>query len=88
LKPFDDERFTHAIERAKRAIRGPEVGALSQRLLRLLEAAGSSKAVAPVQRAGTHLVRLVVKDAGKVFFVRTDEIDWIQAASYYVKLHV
>ena len=33
-------------------------------------------------------MRLVVRDAGKVFFVRTDEIDWVQAASYYVKLHV
>ena len=88
LKPFDDERFAHAIERAKRSIRGPEVNGLSQRLLKLLEAAGSKKVAATAQGASSHLVRLVVKDAGKVFFVRTDEIDWVQAASYYVKLHV
>ena len=88
LKPFDDERFAHAIERAKRSIRGPEVNGLSQRLLKLLEAAGSRKVATAAQGASGHLVRLVVKDAGRVFFVRTDEIDWIQAASYYVKLHV
>ncbi|UCD23856.1 MAG: response regulator transcription factor [Gemmatimonadota bacterium] len=88
LKPFDDERFAHAIERAKHSIRGPDVNMLSQRLLRLLETAASGRAAAPTRGGANHLVRLVVKDAGKVFFVRTDEIDWIQAASYYVKLHV
>jgi two-component system LytT family response regulator len=89
LKPFDDDRFARAIERAKRSIRNPEVGELSKRLVRLLEAAGQTNSVAQTVAAqGHHLVRLVVKDAGRVFFVRTDEIDWIQAASYYVKLHV
>jgi two-component system LytT family response regulator len=29
-----------------------------------------------------------VKSGGRVFFVRTDEIDWIEAAGNYVKLHV
>jgi two-component system LytT family response regulator len=90
LKPFDDDRFARAIERAKQSIRRPDVGELSKRLLRLLEAAErttSNQTVADRGR-GAHLVRLVVKDAGRVFFVRTDEIDWIQAASYYVKLHV
>jgi two-component system LytT family response regulator len=91
LKPFDDERFSRAIERAKRSIRGPEAAELSSRLVRLLEAAVGANSTAPTSappNQGQHLVRLVVKDAGRVFFVRTDEIDWIQAASYYVKLHV
>ena len=29
-----------------------------------------------------------MKSGGRVFFVRTDEIDWIEAAGNYVKLHV
>ena len=33
-------------------------------------------------------MRLVLKHAGRVFFVSTDEIDWIEAADSYVKLHV
>ena len=90
LKPFDDDRFARAIERAKQSIRRPDVGELSKRLLRLLEAAERTTSNHTVEDRGrgAHLVRLVVKDAGRVFFVRTDEIDWIQAASYYVKLHV
>ena len=32
--------------------------------------------------------RFVIKTGGRVFFVRADEIDWIEAAGNYVKLHV
>ena len=32
--------------------------------------------------------RLVVKSAGKVFFVPYDDIDYIEAAGNYLKLHV
>ena len=34
------------------------------------------------------LDRLVVKSGGRVFFLRTDEIDWIEAAGNYVRLHL
>ena len=30
----------------------------------------------------------MVKSIGRVFFLRTDEVDWIEAAGNYVKLHV
>jgi two-component system LytT family response regulator len=32
--------------------------------------------------------RLVIKSAGQVSFVRTSEIDWIEADDYYACLHV
>ena len=32
--------------------------------------------------------RLVVKSSGRVYFVRTAEIDWCEAAGNYVRLHV
>ena len=31
--------------------------------------------------------RLVIKSAGRLFFLRTDEIDWVEAAGVYVELH-
>ena len=34
------------------------------------------------------LERFVIKSGGRVFFVRAGEIDWIEAAGNYVKLHV
>ena len=30
----------------------------------------------------------MIKSGGRIFFVRADEIDWIEAAGNYVKLHV
>lgn len=32
--------------------------------------------------------RIAVKTGGKVVFLRADEIDWVEAAGNYVKLHV
>ncbi|MGH9510342.1 MAG: LytR/AlgR family response regulator transcription factor, partial [Terriglobales bacterium] len=32
--------------------------------------------------------RLVVKSSGRVYFLKTDEIDWVEAAGNYVRLHV
>jgi two-component system LytT family response regulator len=31
--------------------------------------------------------RLIVKSGGRVFFVRTEEIDWVEASGNYVKIH-
>ena len=86
VKPFDDERFTAAIERAKRALATAQAGDLGRRLAALL------KGAAPEQVEGNATAnyppRLVVRDQGKSLFVRVDELDWVEAADYYVKLHV
>lgn len=37
---------------------------------------------------GTPLVRLLVRERGRAFFVRVDEVDWFEAAGNYVRLHV
>ena len=92
LKPFDDERFAAALARSKRALRDNQVGELSQRLLGLLESRSGKETAPATGPSGApgqpYLTRLGVKNAGRVIFVRTDEIDWIEAADYYVRLHV
>jgi two-component system LytT family response regulator len=40
------------------------------------------------RRAGDLGKRLVIKSGGRVFFLRTQEIDWIEAAGNYVRLHL
>ncbi len=96
LKPFDDDRFFDAIERAKQAIREADLGELRSRLLGLLSETGleyseeapasrdASKASAP--RSG-YLTRIAVKETGRVILVRVDDIEWVEAANYCVKLH-
>jgi two-component system, LytTR family, response regulator len=81
LKPFDRERFHLALERARAQLQREETVAASERLLALLEDAQAQAAKKPLQR-------LVIKSGGRVFFLRVEEIDWIEAAGNYVRLHV
>jgi len=38
--------------------------------------------------AGGHVARLAIRDVGRVVLINVDEIDWIEAADYYVQIHV
>jgi two-component system LytT family response regulator len=79
VKPFDDARFVEAISRAKAALRGARLGELSNRLLGLLGELPPAR--------GAYLDRILVKVAGHVLFVRTTDLDWVEAADYCVRLH-
>ncbi len=35
-----------------------------------------------------HLTRLIIRSAGRIFFVQVEEIDWLEAADNYVRVHV
>ncbi len=88
LKPFDDARFEKALRQAKSQIGQREISRLSQRLLALLEDRDAQARPPPARRAASYLTRLLVKSSGRVFFLKTDDIDWVEAADYYIKLHV
>ncbi len=79
LKPFDRERFSKALRRAKQQIQQRRDGEIDQRLMSLL---------AHVKKELKYLERVVIKSVGRVFFLKTDEIDWIEAEGNYVRLHV
>lgn len=83
LKPFDDERFAEALGRAKRTIRRNQVEALSRRLVGLLEEGAADRG----GRQERYLERLMIRSGGRVVFVRAEEIDWIEAQDYYVRVH-
>jgi two-component system LytT family response regulator len=85
LKPFTDQRFEQALRRAKSQIEQREIHDISKRLIALLE--DREKASASLQRS-QYLSRLMIKQESRVFFLKVDEIDWIEAADYYVELHV
>ena len=67
------------MNRAREHIEGRSDGELERRLLELVH--GLKPAAHPLER-------FVVKASGRVFFVRASEIEWIEAAGNYVKLHV
>ncbi|HZI17632.1 MAG TPA: LytTR family DNA-binding domain-containing protein [Pyrinomonadaceae bacterium] len=82
LKPFDRERFAAALDRAKRHFRHErrpgESNGLDERILALLE---------QMSETPRYHERLVVKSSGRVFFLNTGEIDWIEAEGNYVNIH-
>lgn len=79
LKPVELERFRQAVTRARAQIDHDRGGRLAAKLSGLLaEVAASS----PYPR------RFTVKTAGRVTFVRVADIDWIEAAGNYARLHV
>jgi len=78
LKPFDRERFRAAMERAKKQIRRDPDNGIDARILALLE---------QIKEPQRYSERLVVKTGGRVFFLNTDEIDWIEAEGNYVSIH-
>jgi two-component system LytT family response regulator len=78
LKPFDQERFDKALSRAKDHILNQKNDSLNERILKALE---------EIKSKPVHLERLVIKQHGHVFFVKTEEIDWLEAEGNYVRLH-
>lgn len=78
LKPFDKERFQTSLARARQQLERRTTGELERRLIELMEDL----------RPAARMERFVIKTSGRVFFVRAEEIDWIEAAGNYVKLHV
>lgn len=87
LKPFADARFEQALRQAKAQIEQREINNLSRKLFALLEDREAVSRAAQPERA-SYLTRMMIKSASRVFFLKTDEIDWIGADDYYVKLHV
>lgn len=83
LKPFSDERFEAALERARNYIRTQTVSELGRRFARLLE-----DQTASVPAGSARFERVVIKSSGRVIFLDANDIDWIEAAGVYVRLHV
>lgn len=82
LKPFDRKRFEKALQRAKTRLLTERGSDLNQRTLALLEELKELKA------RSSHVDRLLIKSAGRAFFLKTEEIDWIEAEGKYVRLHI
>jgi two-component system LytT family response regulator len=75
LKPFDDRRFAGALARAKERVEARRRGEVDNRIAELLRDRGATRA------------RFLVPVRDKTIILAADQIDWIEAADYYVTLH-
>lgn len=77
LKPFDRERLRAALDRARDAV---------VRRARLGESA-EARAVTAARDPSRYLSRFVVRSVGRMLLIDAGEVDWIEAAGNYVRLH-
>ena len=78
LKPFDQARFKDAIKHAKARFRSERQNEGRMQINALLES---------IKNKPQYLDRLVIKAGGRITFLSTDEINWIEADDKYVHLH-
>jgi two-component system LytT family response regulator len=79
LKPFSAERFRSALMHAREQLKQRRATDIGRQLLDFLP---------EIRRSAPGRDRLVVRSGGRIYFVRTVEIDWCEAAGNYVRLHV
>ena len=94
VKPFDDERFEQAFQRARRYVELEEMGELRERLLAVLDngpRTGAATTSPPASNdsgsTSPYLERIAVEMRGKVRVVPVSQIEYITASGPYVELH-
>jgi two-component system, LytTR family, response regulator len=89
LKPFSDERFQAAVDRAVRQVRAGHADAVISQMQSLLAGAElqgplMTSATAALRRT---LDRIVVRGSDRVRLLPVEQISWIEAEGMYVRLH-
>ena len=96
LKPFDHDRFDAVLRRAKTSVQQRRLGEISESLFAVLQdmnlktgepPAGTGE-IKPDQSAHKEpLERVVIKSGGRIYFLKVEEIDWVEGAGDYLSLH-
>jgi two-component system LytT family response regulator len=77
LKPFDADRFERAMKRIDERLSGERVSPASEAVRQLLQS---------IQRQ-PYTERFLVRGPTHLYFVSASEVEWIDAAANYVRLH-
>lgn len=96
LKPFDHDRFDAALQRAKTFVRQQQLGDIGESLFAMLQDLKLKTAESPADaergkpERAVHkepLDRVVIKAGSRIYFLKVEEIDWIEGAGDYLSLH-
>lgn len=79
LKPLESERFGKALDRVRTQLQNRSQVPMDERLRNLLASLGARE---------SYLERMVARTNGKIIILRVDDIDWIEAAANYVRVHI
>lgn len=99
LKPLDETRVAAAVRRAKAEVNRRRTEALGSKISHLLthlqameagRALPAAVAAAPAVPAEGETItrdRILLKTGGEIYFLKSEEIDWIEAEGDYMKFH-
>ena len=85
VKPYRDARFTEALHRAKRAVDNRDLDRAREGLARVIQSLKLSQTAA--SPPNDYATRVVVRSAGVAWYIPIDEVDWIEGADYYARVH-
>jgi two-component system, LytTR family, response regulator len=83
LKPINRRRLHESIERAKKQLSLRKNAGFGRQLTDLLQALRADGRSSPPR----YLERVAVKANGRILFLKTADIDWIESEDNYVRLH-
>jgi two-component system LytT family response regulator len=78
LKPVTEERFRIAFERARNRLRASQPDETMRQMLSVLDAIASPR---------RYLSRLAIRSGERTICLATGEVEWIEAAQNYVRVH-
>lgn len=78
LKPFNRPRFRKAVQRARLQIERQNRDDVDRRLAALLQG---------IRYESKYLERLIIRSAGRILFLRTEDVQWFEGCANYVRLH-
>lgn len=96
LKPFDHDRFDTALRRAKISVREKKLGEISENLFSLMNDLKPAQKESFLQpddgktaelNAKEPISRVAIKSGGRIYFLKIEEIDWVEASGDYLSLH-
>ena len=85
VKPFSDQRFFAALERAKRRARERQMSDLASQIASLSRQDDPRNKDEP--RQPSHLSRIQVPSQGRTLLVPIQEVVWIESCDYYARVH-
>jgi two-component system LytT family response regulator len=93
LKPIDTDRFRRALDRARVRLQQVQAVRLSGQIRTLIEHTEPTgnhplqTEPTSAQKSAEYISRFLVSDGGGERVVSVDDVDWIEAAGDYVRLH-
>jgi two-component system LytT family response regulator len=96
LKPFDHDRFDTALQRAKTQVRQQNLGEMSESILAVLtdmrptpveSTLQGDNSKPPEPEVQGSIDRVVIKSGGRIYFLKVEEIDWVEGTGDYLSLH-